>query len=100
MLDPNFRREAEPFFHKNIQNLTEFGPLDGKGRFQMSDFTFHIFTNSKGFGLWTRALGLHTMTGQRLQVDYFNIKFQPKDFSSRHSLVEKSDASPLDLGIV
>jgi hypothetical protein len=48
MLDPNFRREAEPF----------------------------------------------------LIMDYFNILFQPKGFSSQHSLVHNSDASPLDLGIV
>jgi hypothetical protein len=33
-------------------------------------------------------------------LDYVNILFHPKDFSSRHSLVHKSDASPLDLGIV
>ena len=33
-------------------------------------------------------------------MDYFNILFQPKGFSSRHSLVQKSEASPLDLGIV
>jgi hypothetical protein len=37
---------------------------------------------------------------QNLTMDYFNILFQPKGFSSRHSLVQKSDASPLDLGIV
>ena len=33
MLDPNFRREAELFFHSNIQNVTDSGPLDGKDRF-------------------------------------------------------------------
>ena len=35
-----------------------------------------------------------------LEPDYFNILFQPKGFYSQHSLVRKSDASPLDLGIV
>ena len=30
-----------------------------------------------------------------LEADYFSILFQPKSFSSRHSLVWKSDASPL-----
>ena len=35
-----------------------------------------------------------------MAVDYFNTFFQPKGYSSRHSLVQYSDASPLDLGIV
>ena len=35
-----------------------------------------------------------------LEANYFNINSQPKGFSSRHSLVRKSDASPLHLGIV
>ena len=50
---------------------------------EKADFIFYIFANGMGFGLSTRPLGLHTMTGQRLQVDYFNIFFSPK-------------ASPLD----
>jgi hypothetical protein len=45
-------------------------------------FKFQIFANVMGFGLWTRPLGLHTMTGQRLQVDYFNIFFSAQGFSS------------------
>jgi hypothetical protein len=35
-----------------------------------------------------------------LTMHYFDILFQPKGFSSRHSLVQKSDASPLDLGTI
>ena len=35
-----------------------------------------------------------------LEADYFNILFEPKGFSSRHGLVRKRDASPLDSGIV
>jgi hypothetical protein len=67
---------------------------------QISGFRFQIFANGMGFGLWTRPLGLHTMTGQRLHVDYLNVFIQPKGLSSRHSLVQKSDASPLNLGIM
>ena len=63
-------------------------------------FRFQIFANGMGFGLWTRPLGLHTVTGQRLQVDFFNILFQPKGLSSQHTLVQKSDTSPLNFGIV
>ena len=35
-----------------------------------------------------------------LEAIYFNKIVEPKGFSSRHSLVLKSDASPLNLGIV
>ena len=35
-----------------------------------------------------------------LETSYFNILFQPTGLSSRHSLVRKSDASPLNLGTV
>ena len=67
-------------------------------KFQISDFC-------KWYGVWPldssfEASQVRTMTGQRLQMDYFNIFFQPKGFSSRYSLVQKNDASPLDLGIV
>ena len=37
---------------------------------EKADFIFQIFANGMGFGLWTRPLRLHTMTGQRFQVDY------------------------------
>ena len=40
MLDPNFRREAKKNFHSNIQNLTKYGLLDGKGIFHISNFKF------------------------------------------------------------
>jgi hypothetical protein len=68
--------------------MTESGPLDGKGRFKFqisNTFDSQTHIRSMGFGLWTRPLGLHTLTGQRLQVDYFNIHF----FSPK--------ASPLDI---
>ena len=35
-----------------------------------------------------------------LEADYFKILSEPKGLSSRHSLVWKSDASPLNLGLV
>ena len=31
-------------------------------------------------------------------MNYFNVLFEPKGFSSQQSLVQKSDASPLDFG--
>ena len=49
-----------------------------------------------GLGLWTSPLDLHTMTDQKLQVDYFNIYFQPIGFSSRQSLGQERDASSLN----
>jgi hypothetical protein len=80
LLDPNFRREAE-FFSLKYSKSDKIWTVRWKR--PIFFFRFQIFANGMGFGFWTRPLGLHTMTGQRLQVDYFNILFQPKGFSSR-----------------